>query len=76
MTTYLGQAVTAAAATSPTGCAWVDTVVGPTSAPAVGADGAAASGSAEAYRRALANAAMVEELESELRRVLCNYRFG
>lgn len=27
-------------------------------------------------RRALASAAMVEELTTELRRVLCNYRFG
>ncbi|GLC41129.1 hypothetical protein PLESTB_001794500 [Pleodorina starrii] len=78
MSTCLGQAVNAAAATSPTGCAWVDTIVGPSAAPAVGGgvDAAAASGSAEAYRRALSNAAMVEELESELRRVLCNYRFG
>lgn len=36
----------------------------------------AAAGSAEAYRRAMASAAMVEELEGELRRVLGNYRFG
>lgn len=76
MATCLGQAVTAAGATSPTSCVWVDTIVGPSAALTVGMDAVASSGSAEAYRRALANAAMVEELESELRRVLCNYRFG
>ncbi|GIL71729.1 hypothetical protein Vretimale_833 [Volvox reticuliferus] len=76
MATYLGQTVTAAGPTSPTGCVWVDTIVGPAGMQAAGGDAAATSGSAEAYRRALSNAAMVEELESELRRVLCNYRFG
>ncbi|KAG2425809.1 hypothetical protein HXX76_013434 [Chlamydomonas incerta] len=78
MASRLGQAVTAAAATSATGSAWVEVLVGPGGAapapPAV--DAAAAAGSAEAYRRALASAAMVEELTTELRRVLCNYRFG
>ncbi|KXZ51670.1 hypothetical protein GPECTOR_11g122 [Gonium pectorale] len=80
----LGQAVTAAGAASPTGSAWVDLLVGPGAAGSllsglggvVGADAAAAAGSAEAYRRALASASMVEELETELRRVLGNYRFG
>ncbi|GIL45988.1 hypothetical protein Vafri_3094 [Volvox africanus] len=76
MATYLGQAVTAAGPTSPTGCVWVDTIVGQAGMQAAGVDAAATSGSADAYRRALSNAAMVEELESELRRVLCNYRFG
>lgn len=48
----MGQAVTAASATSATGSAWVDILVGPGGAapapPAV--DAAAAAGSAEAYR--------------------------
>eukprot|EP00198_Chlamydomonas_reinhardtii_P000500 XP_001689835.1 predicted protein [Chlamydomonas reinhardtii] len=61
MASRMGQAVTAASATSATGSAWVDILYVLHTA---------------IRRRALASAAMVEELTTELRRVLCNYRFG